>query len=261
MQAIVRLNISELQLLAGELRSGRLASPFTGAGLSRWFDDRLAIELAADLDAFSGFTGAQVASLLESIVCDRQQRSFSQGAVELVATSPAERDGISRDTSAVVQSMFAGAEQTVDVVGYAVYQGRDVFRVLAERIDTVSELKVRMFLNIARAQGDTSLPGEIVRRFCVRFQEREWPKGKRLPELYYDPRGVAVEPDKRASMHAKCVIVDGRSLFVSSANFTEAAHERNIEVGVRLRIPELASQLRRFLDRLVEQGALQRALM
>jgi phosphatidylserine/phosphatidylglycerophosphate/cardiolipin synthase-like enzyme len=218
----------------------------------------LATEVAADLAAFAGFSALQIATLIESIVADRTQRSGALDAVELVATSPVDENGISRDTSAVVQSMFATAQQSVDVVGYAIYQGRDVFRVLADRMEAVTNLRVRMFLNVARAQGDTSAPLEIVRRFLDRFRGREWPEGKRLPELYYDPRGVLPEPKRRASLHAKCVIVDGRSLFISSANFTEAAHERNIEIGVRIVAPKFAGQLRGFLDNLVTKGALTR---
>ena len=256
MHALGRLSTREIQLLAGEFRSGRLAPPVTPLALSRWLDDRLAAEVAADLGTLADFSACQVAVLLESISADRQQREPAPDAVELVVTSPIDGDGISRDTSAVVQSLFAAAQQSVDVVGYAIYQGRDVFRVLAERMETVPNLKVRMFLNIARSQGDTSLPAEIVRRFLIRFQERDWPEGKRLPELYYDPRGVQLEPEKRASLHAKCVVVDGRSLFISSANFTEAAHQRNIEVGVKLTQPELALRLREFLDQLIVQGAL-----
>ena len=33
-------------------------------------------------------------------------------------------------------------------------------------------------------------------------------------------------------MHAKCVIIDGAEALVTSANFTEAAQERNIELGL-----------------------------
>jgi phosphatidylserine/phosphatidylglycerophosphate/cardiolipin synthase-like enzyme len=53
--------------------------------------------------------------------------------------------------------------------------------------------------------------------------------------VFYDPRSVTLEPGKAAALHAKCVVIDEFDLFVSSANFTEAAQQRNIEVGLRLR--------------------------
>jgi phosphatidylserine/phosphatidylglycerophosphate/cardiolipin synthase-like enzyme len=51
--------------------------------------------------------------------------------------------------------------------------------------------------------------------------------------------------------------VDEQRLFVSSANFTEAAHERNIEVGLLVRSPALAAKLVGYFDALVAAGALQ----
>jgi phosphatidylserine/phosphatidylglycerophosphate/cardiolipin synthase-like enzyme len=76
---------------------------------------------------------------------------------------------------------------------------------------------------------------QIVRRFAERFRSREWPKDGRLPEVYFDPRSLATDPVKRASMHAKCIVIDGQIVFVSSANFTEAAQERNLEIDLLIR--------------------------
>lgn len=49
-------------------------------------------------------------------------------------------------------------------------------------------------------------------------------------------------------MHAKTVIVDSRYIFISSANFTEAAHLRNIEVGVTFDSIALAHHIAKFFD-------------
>jgi phosphatidylserine/phosphatidylglycerophosphate/cardiolipin synthase-like enzyme len=50
-----------------------------------------------------------------------------------------------------------------------------------------------------------------------------------------DPRSLELDARRRANLHVKCVVVDRQVVFVSSANFTEAVQERNIEVGVLLR--------------------------
>jgi phosphatidylserine/phosphatidylglycerophosphate/cardiolipin synthase-like enzyme len=55
-------------------------------------------------------------------------------------------------------------------------------------------------------------------------------------------------------LHAKCVSVDGERAFVSSANFTMRAHERNIEVGVLLHDRAFAAQLERQWMSLVDDG-------
>ncbi len=82
-----------------------------------------------------------------------------------------------------------------------------------------------------------------------------WP-GERLPEVFYDSRSVEQEGHKRAVLHAKCIVVDDRWTLLSSANFTEAAHERHIEAGVVLDDPRTAERVRRQFQGLVEAGML-----
>jgi len=64
--------------------------------------------------------------------------------------------------------------------------------------------------------------------------------------------------DKRTSLHAKCVIIDRSKALVSSANFTEAAQVRNIEVGVLIKSPRFAGQLADHFLSLADSGALKR---
>jgi phosphatidylserine/phosphatidylglycerophosphate/cardiolipin synthase-like enzyme len=56
-------------------------------------------------------------------------------------------------------------------------------------------------------------------------------RGRRRPALEY------------ASLHAKCVVVDERWSLVGSANFTDRAQTRNIEVGALLDDPLFAQAL------------------
>ena len=118
-----------------------------------------------------------------------------------------------------------------------------VFEALAHRMEQIPELDVRLFLDIARPDRD-STPSEIlVSRFAQRFRKTQWPKGCRLPAVFYDPRSVDDENPVRSSLHAKCVVVDAEVVFVSSANFTKAGQERNIEVGLRIHSTWLAQRL------------------
>jgi phosphatidylserine/phosphatidylglycerophosphate/cardiolipin synthase-like enzyme len=146
------------------------------------------------------------------------------------------------------------------VAGYAVHQGQQVFRELADRMVQHPQLRVKMYLNIDRKYGDSSAPAELLRAFSHRFRSALWPSKQPLPEVYYDERSVAVDQSKCVVLHAKCVVVDSRDLFVSSANFTEAAQKRNIEVGLLLRSPAMAARLVRFFEHLVEAGVLKRLL-
>ena len=147
--------------------------------------------------------------------------------------------------------------EEVLVAGYAVYQGRDVFRALAERMEQLPDLKVRMFLDVHRHPTDASTDAAILARFAHDFRTRQWP-GVSLPEVYYDPRSLATGSGPRACLHAKCVVVDRSTAFVSSANFTEATQVRSIGVGVPIRSAPFATQLAEHFGGLVAQRLLNR---
>src|ERR1035441_5495481 len=87
-----------------------------------------------------------------------------------------------------------------------------------------------------------------------------WPTDRALPEIYFDPRSLSIDAKQRAVLHAKCIVVDGQTAFVSSANFTEAAQERNIEVGVLVRSQIIAERLTTFFAALISTGAVKRVL-
>lgn len=58
----------------------------------------------------------------------------------------------------------------------------------------------------------------------------------------------------------KCVAVDNNQVFVSSANFTEAGQDRNIEVGLLVRSSVLSERLSRFFESLVDNHYFRRAI-
>lgn len=77
-----------------------------------------------------------------------------------------------------------------------------------------------------------------------------------MPEVYYDPRSLEIATHEKSALHAKCIVVDGREVFISSANFTEAAQNRNVEVGLLIRSASLAGNLTGQFDALVDQRLL-----
>ena len=62
--------------------------------------------------------------------------------------------------------------------------------------------------------------------------------------------------DRVRAGHAKCVVADGRTVFVSSANFTEAAQDRNIELGLLIHSSALAGRITAHFDAMLAQGFL-----
>ncbi len=162
-----------------------------------------------------------------------------------------------RDTGVVVRDLFGSAEREVLAAGFAVYQGRSIFRRLAERMEERPGLRVRLYLDVRRHAGDAAPADELLRRFADRFFRDEWP-GARPPELYCDPRSVDPDAVKRSSLHAKCGVVDRRAALVTSANFTEAAQVRDIEVGALVNDAGFADRLAGHFEALTDAGLLKR---
>ncbi len=255
-----KLSNADLRELTSALRSRRVSAPFSALQVKRVLSHRLAEEVTTSLNQMVelGFGEQQIAVTLEMILTDRTDGRKSEPPIDLVTSGP-EAPGIAnRDTAVVVRELFAHAKKSVLVVGYAVYQGDSVFEALANRMEELLEIDVKLFLNIARPDNDMTASEILISRFVHRFREHQWPKGCRMPQVYYDPRSVA--ENKRSSLHAKCVIVDSVQVFISSANFTKAAQERNIEVGLKIDSIRLAERLNRHFQLLHEHGLVIRAV-
>ncbi len=143
-----------------------------------------------------------------------------------------------RDTRRVYQELLGSAVRSLWLSTYVFSDGSRAFAVLGQRMAEVPELRVTLLLNIQRRRGDTTSAEALVRHFADRFWSVGWP-GSVRPRVYYDPR--ALELDGRGGvLHAKAVVADEETVFVTSANLTDAAFERNIELGLLVRDRALA---------------------
>lgn len=247
-----RLTGADLRALAAAARGGRLGSPYSSIALGRLLDPGVAGEALADIEAL-GLPAEALGPALAMLADERDVAARDRDGVELVWTGPELPGSESRDTLVVVRELFAAASSAVLVSGFAVHQGKAVFEPLARRMSEVPSLKVRLFLNIPRPQGNRDSEGEIVRSFLAEFRQKNWPNDP-LPEVYYDPRALAEDWRDRAVLHAKCIVVDDQRALVTSANLTTAAQEKNIEAGLLVADPRLARNLRRQFDALVGAG-------
>lgn len=245
-----------LHSLAAGLRSGRLSPPYSALVLHFYCPGETCFGVATRMQQLysDGLSSVHLGLLLESIAEARERESIGK-AIDLVWSGPEGVGVTNRDTGTVVRELFLSAYEQVLLAGYAVYQGQEVFRTLATRMEELPGLQVHMFLDVKRKHSDTSPDKLILREFGKRFREVEWP-GSRLPEVFYDPRSLSLDPGKRSSLHAKCVVIDKQTAFVSSANFTEAAQERNIEAGVLIRSESFASSLANHFETLAAQRIL-----
>lgn len=193
----------------------RVSFPLTRATLQGEGLDALQPALEA-LNA-AGRDGALAA--IQAVLAERGGRP---APAELVWTGPEARSSSARDTAVVLRDLFRRAERTVLLAGFAFDHAADVLKPLHEALGR--GVACRLF-------ADAQVAHEFLRL--------HWPFGPPFPELY----AFTPEQGVFASLHAKCVVVDERWVFVTSANFTDRGQSRNVEVGVLLDDARLAGVL------------------
>lgn len=153
---------------------------------------------------------------------------------ELVATLPLGVPGIARPTGQVLHEMLRPRVREVILLGYEVTD-QGMMKLLVEV--TARRADVIMICDRERGAARRVLEG--------------WPADVQRPRIFHDRK----QPDGApfASMHAKCLLVNGSDLLITSANFTFHGLHGNIEIGVRLSGPP-AAEARKIFSHLVESG-------
>ena len=243
-----RLPTGSLRALACSLKAGMLSS-----GITRWAiqqsagSDAAVVEQALrDLEHL-GMTPPQMAVVVQGIVDERDSQPDPAQLFDLVLSGPEVPGVPTADTAAVVHTLIAQAKNEIQLVGYAIHNGRRLFEPLAARMAAIPELKVTFCLDVARHFQDTSLDTELLTRFASEFRTKHWP-WPQIPEVFYDPRSLVATGTQRSSLHAKCIIVDREVALVTSANFTEAAQHRNIEAGILIRHHGMVERIACYFD-------------
>ena len=179
-------------------------------------------------------TGAGLAIALESAQAAR--RAAHVPAVEVVVTGPDSPAAAVRLTSEVVAQLIGGAKQRVTLVSFAAYKVPTVVAALDAAVSRGAT--VNLILESAE-----NLNGGGGAGAYAKFPTYHWPLECRNP------------PD--AKLHAKAVIVDNRDVLLTSANMTNAAYDKNIELGVLCRGGGVADKIQRHFDGLIATGLLE----
>ena len=239
--------------LSSALESGLIAPPYSQAavrGSSGITEDIEGVVAALEDLEHLGITGRGAAAWLAMM----DEVGSKTPLPDLVWSGPEVPGLHARDTRRVYEELLGSAVHSIWASTYAFFDGPKAFDVLSRRMDAVEELQVTLMLNIERRHGDTSSADALVRRFADRFWTADWP-GTRRPSVFYDPRSL--EAGRPAGvLHAKAVVKDEDAVFITSANLTEAALDRNIEIGLLVRDRALAASLVCHFRGLIDRGLL-----
>jgi phosphatidylserine/phosphatidylglycerophosphate/cardiolipin synthase-like enzyme len=259
---LLSLAPDELRQIADSVLTDRLKPPFTSGKVDRLVCGTQGEVIALRLNALCelGMAPPAIAASLEIVAQALEQRPAVADAIDLVTTGPEVGGVANRNTAVVVDELFRNATDSVLVAGYAIYQGQKIFRALAERMKEHQNLSVKMFLDVPRPKSNTDTLENVLARFAHEFRKTHWPSDMPLPSIFCCTRLFGDEKTKPGSLHAKCVAVDNQRVFISSANFTEAAQERNIEVGVLINSSAVATRLAAFFETALDRNIFTRVV-
>lgn len=239
--------------LAAALESGLVAAPFSAismrSALGPLEGSEQILEALKSLGSM-GISGKAAAAWIRTA----GEMDSRRAKPDLVWSGPEVPGLHARDTRRVYEDLLGEAEHSLWLSTYAFFDGPKAFEILAKRMDQRAELQVTLLLNIQRKKGDTTAPDALVRRFADRFWGTDWP-GTSRPKIFFDPRALELD-GPTGVLHAKVVVGDDEAVFMTSANLTAAAFDRNIEMGLLVRDRALAASVVSHFRVLIEQGLL-----
>lgn len=244
--ALLDLPVHELERLERAVEAGRLRAPVDELGLR-------AAGLGAclpHLEALAAFPDHASLAAAVTLLAAAARRHAARPRPQMVWSGPEPPGGRARLTGVVLEQLFEQAEREVFIAGYAFDRGRAVLESLHGAM-AARGLKVEIVLDCSREKVfEPTEPAELLARVVDSFFAEVWTFGDPEPALFHDPRTLERRPSGAGrelfppvSMHAKCVVVDRRRALVGSANFTERARSRNIEVGALLEDEAFAEAL------------------
>lgn len=167
--------------------------------------------------------------------------------IELVWTGPRPTDTPTlRRLDQALYDLVLNARRRILLVTFAAAK---ITRLKTALSDAAARgVNIRLILEFEQASGGqlshdalAAFAGSIEHQAAIYY----WP-------LEHRERNPVGKPGK---LHAKCAVVDD-AVLVSSANLTDDAFNRNIEMGVLLRVPAMAEQIDRHFQALIESGVL-----
>jgi len=168
---------------------------------------------------------------------------------ELVWSGPATSVVPRRATEQVLFDMIQGTRQRLTIMSFGVFH---VPRLVAALEDSLAAgIQLRIVLGERESSGESDIDrqrhelGTVVVRAASLLR---WSPQRRIR----DEQGHA------GLMHAKAAVGDSSVAFLTSANLTEAALERNMELGVLIRGGKLPLAIERLVDNLTEFGEIER---
>jgi len=240
----VELHPLRLESLASNIE--RLRSPddllSAKAELSPNIDKRLVHRL---LEAWESNSEITPISLATGIRCASATalRTRSDGSVELVWTGPDTGFVPIRHTSQVLCELIDSAQKRVFMVSFVAYEIPQIHDALRRAVGRAVKIDFLLEAHIEKGGGVTQDSAGLIAQTVPSANVYTWRRSGR---------------ESRGAVHAKCAVADEHTAFLTSANLTSAALEKNMELGVLVSGGSLPDNLGRHLNALITTGVIER---
>lgn len=201
------------------------------------------------------YSSEAIIVMIQTIIDTRYYNTNIALTQSLVVTGPETQQGANLRTGSRFIQIVEHAKHELMLATFALYQGDQILEPIHQAILRNPDLEVTLILNIQRPYGDRTITEDLIEKARQDFLNRSWPWDIK-PKVYYYPASLKMEARQRSSMHAKFLIADEERCFITSANFTEAAQKRNIEIGVELQHSLEPKALSRYFKELISNEIL-----
>ncbi len=204
----------------------------------------------------NGLEGQSVPAMLEAIL-ETQDHAYNAALNQsLVVTGPEVSGVTNLKTGSRFLQVVEHAKRELMLATFALFRGDQILAPIHEAMKRNPQLEVTLIVHVGRRHGDSTLTSQIVENFRQEFFSKHWPWEELRPRVFYFPSSLEMKSSLRGAMHAKFVIADEQRCFITSANFTEAAQSRNIEIGVEISDSHEPKTLAQYFKALIKEGQL-----
>jgi len=204
---------------------------------------RVGLDRLIDAWKFSGISGDILAGILVGAAYARH-RAQSESSVELVWTGPTTPFVATRRTEQVLLDLIRNVKSDLFLVSFVAYDVASVVDAL--NVATARGVQLKILLETSASHGGSLSidPIATMRRYVPSAELYTWVDRP--------------APFTEGKVHAKVAVADSSVAFLTSANLTAHAMEKNMEAGVLIQGGGIPGSLKRHLEALIDTKQLQR---
>ena len=174
-------------------------------------------------------------------------QKINSQSTKLVCTSQNSSIDCSK-TDIVLKDLFKKAEKSITIIGYVMTDDEHILEIfdMIKKNKNIKNLIIKFIFNTAKQKQQLGKKYPSITKII----QTNWDENIPYPKVYsYN--------ENSSSLHAKAVIIDSKEIFITSANMTGRALQRNFELGI-CHIGESAHVAENLIEELIEQDWFER---